>query len=367
MKGTDHLLTQVLREPRHSAALRLKDWDLLVRQARHANLLARLWAVFEQNNLLEQIPERPRNHFESAHTLAERQQHAVRWEVNRIQRALAKPKVPVILLKGAAYIMAGLPVTRGRLFADVDIMVPKETLTTVEQALLLHGWVTTHLDPYDQRYYRTWMHELPPLAHIERRTLLDVHHAILPETARLHPDPDKLRAAAIPLKDHHGVSILAPVDMVLHSATHLFHDGELENGLRDLVDLDGLLRHFSTEARFWPELTERAEELELTRPLYYALRYTHQWLGTPVPESALQALEVGRPKGLMPVLADALFNRGLAPNHASCDDRFTDTARWLLYVRSHYLRMPLHLLVPHLVRKAIRRRFPPQPAASTSA
>lgn len=367
MKAADHLLTRVLREPRCCAALRLKDWDLLVRQARHANLLARLWAVFKQNGLLGHIPERPGNHFESAHTLAERQKHAVRWEVNRIQRALAKPEVPVILLKGAAYVMAELPVTRGRLFADVDIMVPKETLTKVEQALLLHGWVTTHLDAYDQRYYRTWMHELPPLAHIERRTLLDVHHAILPETARLHPDPGKLRAAAIALKGHHGVSILAPTDMVLHSATHLFHDGELENGLRDLVDLDGLLRHFGAEYRFWPALTERAEELDLTRPLYYALRYTYQWLGTPVPGAAFKALDIGRPKGLTPILADTLFNRGLAPNHASCNDWFTGTARWLLYVRSHYLRMPLHLLVPHLVRKAVRRRFPNDPAAAVSA
>jgi hypothetical protein len=33
--------------------------------------------------------------------------------------------------------------------------------------------------------------------------------------------------------------------MVLHSATHLFYDGELNHGLRDLVDLDDLLRHFS--------------------------------------------------------------------------------------------------------------------------
>ena len=32
--------------------------------------------------------------------------------------------------------------------------------------------------------------------------------------------------------------------MVLHSATHLFHEGELDKALRDLVDIDGLLRHF---------------------------------------------------------------------------------------------------------------------------
>jgi hypothetical protein len=35
----------------------------------------------------------------------------------------------------------------------------------------------------------------------------------------------------------------------------------------------------------------------------------------------------------------------------------TGFARWLLYVRGHYRRMPLRLLVPHLVRKAVRSRL----------
>jgi len=351
---------QILREPEGTTTLRLKDWDILVRQARHTNLLAHLASLLEEKNLLEATPDKPRAHLESARTLASRQQHAVRWEINRIQQALALPGVSAVVLKGAAYVMAGLPVARGRLFADIDIMVPKDKLKEVESALLLHGWVTTHLDKYDQRYYRTWMHELPPLEHIERKSVLDVHHTILPETARLHPDPGKLFQAACPLKDIEGISVLAPTDMVLHSATHLFHDGELENGLRDLVDLDGLLRHFATEATFWPQLTERARQLDLTRPLYYALRYTKRLLDTPIPDFALKASEVGRPKGPIPFIMDALFENGLRPPHSSCDDWFTGTTRWLLYVRSHYLRMPLHLLIPHLVRKAYMRRFPRQ-------
>jgi len=36
----------------------------------------------------------------------------------------------------------------------------------------------------------------------------------------------------------------------------------------------------------------------------------------------------------------------------------TGFARWLLYVRSHALRMPLYLAVPHLIRKAWMRHFP---------
>jgi len=30
-------------------------------------------------------------------------------------------------------------------------------------------------------------------------------------------------------------------------------------------------------------------------------------------------------------------------------------ARWLLFVRSHWLKMPVYLMVPHLLRKAFRR------------
>ena len=44
--------------------------------------------------------------------------------------------------------------------------------------------------------------------------------------------------------------------------------------------------------------------------------------------------------------------------HPTCDTPAVDTARWLLYVRSHLLRMPPQLALPHLARKAWMRRFP---------
>ena len=53
-----------------------------------------------------------------------------------------------------------------------------------------------------------------------------------------------------------------------------------------------------------------------------------------------------------------LFSRALRPEHPTCDDLRTRIARFVLYVRAHYLRMPLHLLLPHLIRKAYVRRFP---------
>jgi hypothetical protein len=258
------------------------------------------------------------------------------------------------LLKGAAYVIAGLPAASGRVFSDVDIIVPKTSIAAVESALLMNGWRGSHHDAYDQRYYRQWMHEIPPMQHVKRGSVIDVHHAILPETARIRADSTAMREAAVPVDGHDGVFVLTPCDMVLHSATHLFHEGELDNGLRDLVDIDSLLQHFGRRPGFWEALVPRAVRIGLSRPLHYALRHAHAMLDTPVPPAVLRAAAAaGQPPAPQSGIMDFCFERGLRPNHASCDERWTPLARRLLYVRSHWLRMPLPLLVRHLVRKAL--------------
>jgi hypothetical protein len=360
-----NLVSIAVTQPRATASWNSSDWDTLLRQGRRSNLLGHLAYRLEAANVLAQMPPAARGHLDAGRVLARHQQQAVEREVAAIRQALAATGVDIILLKGAAYAIAGLNAAKGRIFSDVDILVPKEALLEIESALLRNGWVSTHHDAYDQRYYRRWMHELPPMRHIIRQTVIDVHHAILPETARLKPDSTKLRSAAIPLMGQKGLFVLSPVDMVLHSATHLFHDGELENGLRDLVDLDALLREFSQRADFWQRLVTRAIELDLSRPLYYALRYTSDLLGTPVPRQIQKASEAGKPIPIIRSLMDALFVRALCPYHPSSADRWTPLARQILYVRSHWLRMPPLLLIRHLAVKAFSRRGS-EDAASTA-
>ena len=346
------LIVQTLRQPDAISSFSLADWDVLVRQARAANLLAHLSSSIHQHGSLEQVPLQVRAHLEWSRAIAERHIEAVQWEAELIRKALAKVNVPLILLKGAAYVIGKLPPAQGRIFSDVDIIVPKDKLDVVEANLMLHGWATTHHDTYDQRYYRTWMHELPPMRHIKRMTVIDVHHAILPETAYIHPDPAKLLAAAIPLENYDNVMVLAPADMVLHSAAHLFHNEQLDHGLRDLVDLDCLLRHFGDLPSFWSTLITRAQELELTRSLFYALRYTTRILHTPIPPSAIQAAQIGQPNRLLRVLMDQLFTRALLPIHPSCSNGLAAAARSVLYLRATWLRMPPLLLTRHLFHKA---------------
>ena len=347
-----HLLIRVLREPDAALQLTLPQWETLVRVARRANLLPRVAMELERCDLLAQVPEAPRAHLEAARILADAQAAAVRREVGFVQRALEECHVPVVLLKGAAYLLAGASASRGRMFSDVDILVPAQKLAEVEARLMLHGWSSAKTSAYDQRYYRRWMHELPPLKHNSRQTVLDVHHAILPTTARLKPDSAKLLAASISIAGEATLRVLAPVDMVLHSAAHLFCNEDVGNSLRDLIDLDCLLREYGSEESFWRGLTVRAAELDLKRPLYYALRYACCVLATPIPPAVAGAAEIGRPPAWMRSLMDALFLRIFHPEPSS--QRFTSIARLSLYVRAHWLRMPPLLLAHHLTVKAFR-------------
>lgn len=350
------ILLRALRDPKQVASFTLPEWDLLLRQSNSANLTPTLLACIGEAEVLEQVPPQPRSQLEWVRPLAERHRQAARFEVDCIRTALRQTGLPLILLKGAAYTMAGLRAGEGRLYGDIDILVPKDRLDDVEAALMLHGWATTHQDAYDQRYYREWMHELPPMRHLRRQSSIDVHHAILPETAAARPDPVKLRAAAVALPATDAalppLFVLAPRDMVLHSAVHLFSEGEFSHGLRNLFDMHRLLLEFGRQQDFWNGLPARARELELGRPLFYALRYCARLLGTPVPEAVLRELAPEGPRRPLQALMDQLFLRALLPAHPSCADALTPVANSMLYIRGNWLRMPFFLLLRHLFHKA---------------
>jgi len=329
-------------------------WDLLLRQALSAGLLARLGALAREAGIEPTLPLPVRRQMRALLALSEEQRRAVRWELVLLTRDLAALPGPVLLLKGAAYVAGDLPPAAGRLFSDIDILVSRDQLDEAEAALMLGGWVSAAGTAYDERYYRQWMHELPPMVHLRRQTNLDLHHNILPLTARIKTHSAPLLAAAQPVTEFPRFSVPAPTDQVLHSATHLLHEGEWGHGLRDLVDLDSLLRRYTSMPGFWDALLARAAELSLGRPLFYALSLCRRYLHTPVPDAVLRDCPA-RPGPLLRGLMQGLLGRALTGAHRGSLAPGTRLAEFALYVRSHYLRMPLHLLLPHLIVKAFQR------------
>jgi hypothetical protein len=355
-KRANQLLLEAIKNPKNLPVLPLADWELLIRVARRVRLLGRLEADLFRTGLLGSIPPRAAVHLRAARNVIEHRSTLVKWEVNRILWALQGTDAPIILLKGAAYVQAGLPPAHGRIFADVDLLTQEERIEEVEEKLSARGWLKMQIDPYDDRYYRVWMHEIPPLRHRERGTEIDIHHRILPRTSRLSSDPTLLFEAARPLENSR-LYVLAPADMVLHALVHLFLECDPREGLRlrDLLDVHLLFQHYGREQSFWDGLAPRAYKLGLERPLFYGLRFARRLFDTPIPQTVLAEIKDAGPRWPILWLMDHLVSLAILPGHPDYPYPWAILARRLLYLRAHWLRMPPLMLVRHLFYKAYLR------------
>jgi hypothetical protein len=341
------LLARLLREPKKLSNLSPEAFSTTIDAAHHARVLGWLVEQIQRGNVPDPSPEWLHDRLVTARAQADGYERAIRWEIDRIQRAFAGHDWQWILLKGAAYVAAGLPTGRGRRVADIDVLVPRANLAIAERLLKENGWQFPEISAYDERYYREWTHQLPPMVHRDRRSIVDVHHAILQQTSRLQPPSERLLERAITVD---GVGVLCPSHMVLHGAAHLFHDGEIAGAIRDLFDLDQLLRCFTTESSFWSDFVAEADRLGLRRPAYYAVRYCQRWFDTPVPLDATAQMVSWAPPFAIGQFMDSLVDRAIAPDGRTK----SSVATYLLFVRSHWLRMPPVHLVRHLLVKSVR-------------
>lgn len=323
------LLADALRDPASTAALDADGWTGLLAMAHAEQLIGTL--ARRLSGL--PVPTAVLEILEEARVNAEYQRRSALWEADCARRALGDYLGKVVLMKGTAYAAAGLMASEGRHIGDLDIMVARADLPEVEAALLAAGWEWVKPDPYDDAYYRDHMHELPPLIHKERDRMIDVHHTILPLTARPRPDAAALLADAVALED--GLYVFAHTDRVIHSATHLLADGELDGGLRNLWDIHCLLTECA-DRNFWPELQLRAAHHGLWPAVHRAARMAHRLYGTDIPFSwRTEHWQDGY--YIRRLTARDAWGRGTRP-----------LLRLLFYVRSHWLRMPPLLLAQHL-------------------
>ena len=337
------LLVRALRDPASTSALGAEDWTALLAIARAESLIGSL--AYRLKDV--PVPARVEAALDVARCDADRARRHALWEAEMAWRALQPLGVPVILLKGTAYVAAGLQAGVGRSIGDLDILVPRDSLDRVQEALLAAGWEWVKESAYDDLYYRQWMHELPPLIHRERDRMIDVHHTILPLTARPKPLPLHLIDRSRPLDSE--LRVLSPEHMILHAAAHLIADGDLKGGLRNLWDIDRLCREFSGQQEdFYLSVVEEAYAHELQSAVMRALRLTQQIFGTP-----LKAYESPSRFSFEEQSSDRYFRaRLLARNGWGQETR--RALRFGFYVRSHLLRMPPLMLARHLWIKARR-------------
>jgi hypothetical protein len=342
-----HLLGTALQRPQTLTSLSLAEWDLLVRRARQARLLARIAFMLDAQGSFESIPEAPRAHLRSAVLRSDAQHADLMRELDLIGRALAPTGVRPMLVGGAAYVAAGGLPAMGRDLSAIRLVVPTEELPRIEAALMAQGWTTTHHEPCQRQFHRRWMNGPAPLLHVQRHSVVLLRDCALPGRTGRTLSAAALAASASPLEHDERFATPGATDLALCALVQLYSVSNPDLIWRELSDLDLLLRHSGRGADFWSELPRRARELALARPLRHGLRWSARLLGTPIPAPTVAA--AGR--GVLRPVGDAIWARALAAQ-SNVDDaagRLTGMARRAFLYRALRLRMPLLPLLRHLV------------------
>ena len=329
-------LITLLRSPQRVTEITDAQWNDVVEQGRKTQLLGQLAACLRRTGVFDRVLPAVQRHLVLAELTAQRRAEAGLWELKGMRRAI-DPAISVVVLKGCAYVAAGDANASGRLFSDVDLMVRRIDLDAVELALISVGWKPSRVNAYDQAYYRNWMHEVPPMEHVRRHTVCDLHHAINPPVSRYYIPPDKLFAHLVEVLP--GIHVLSPTDRVIHCALHLLQEGEPKKLLRDLYDLHLLLQqHFGPDQTLAP-LMARADELGVGAPTRAAVGAAYKLFSN----SAAAQHHTG---WLQKQVAIAAMNTPGQSHLAG------ELAGWFVIAHAHWMKMPLRLLVPHLARKA---------------
>ena len=218
--------------------------------------------------------------------LARRQ--AMAWDLERDAELarLARAGVPAVLLKGAALRLTAYRDSAERDFADIDLLVPGESLEAAVEALVAAGYRAG--PAHERALYLKHHHHLV----LEKAPgfVVEIHWALDSGSSAFALDAEAFRRDARPLTTPQGVAALVPGPE--HMVLHLAHQN-LETGfghLRRLVDVDRTIA--GAPAFDWQRLGSEARRMRVESVLALTLRLAERLLQAPVAAGFVASLGV---------------------------------------------------------------------------
>lgn len=327
----------------------IQHWEEIIHVLREVNLLATCYYQLEKAEKLPLLPTFALKHMKSAAVYSLRQSDQVVFECNLLAEALTNEKIPCVFLKGASYTLRKSGNSKGRVYSDIDLLVAKSDISKAEKTLNQHSWCTKKLSEYDNNYYREWSHEIPPMFHIHRGTVLDLHHNILLPISGREVSVESLTENSELIDGK--FTVLGYPATILHSIVHLLINEDVSNGYRDLLDITTLIKENDTP-EFWQEITSLSSKLGFNNELYLALSLSQKYANLSIPESIWSSLSSQKHDTKLNFLLNKVYYFALQPHSPLIQTLQHRVAITIVYFLGHLQKMPLKILIPHLLTKS---------------
>jgi hypothetical protein len=252
-----------------AAAVPLADqrWTALLRLAERHGVLPLLYA-----QISDQLPPSLRAARDAAYHVHAARCVAMAGELARVLNDLKTAGLAALAYKGPALSARAFGSTVARSFADIDILVRRDDLTTVRRRLQALGYRPLHPAPvpdpilFGSECDETFLHD-------QRAVALEVHWAVAPPWLRLPITTEALLESAVPL-DAPPLQAAIPgdEDMVLLLCLNGAKDGWPR--LEPLCSLAALVQR-RRDFR-WDQVRGLADRLHARRILHLGLRLASQ-------------------------------------------------------------------------------------------
>lgn len=318
------------------------QWTEFLQQARQHGLSARFYYLLQAKGLLPHVPPQVVQHGLSGARYAQKQQHGLYLELQQLEPLFVAAGVPCLLLKGAAYRAQALPVSYGRLFADIDLLVPAGQLRLVRDKLFFFGFLEAQLSDYDRSYYLNWSHQNPPLQHYQRGTVIDLHHHIYPTASAKQIDISSLFEHAQPIAGS-AFTLPTAAHLFIHAAVHLFYQEETHKLVKDIIDLNDLLLQVQHEQQL-QFMLQQAELMAVQSAVVNACQVLAELFDNAGARQSVASAGNCKPQPWVCYLLLTMLRR---------DDIAAWFARQLWFVRGHSLKMRWQILLYHTLAKPV--------------
>ncbi|QDV82877.1 nucleotidyltransferase family protein [Planctomycetes bacterium TBK1r] len=312
----------------------LRTWDRAIRFANHTSSLAQIAHDLQRGGHVEQLPAGVRSRLARENWLTAFNHRIIRYETDAVGRILAPLNVPLVLLKGSAYLTAGCDWAAGRTTGDIDLLVRQQDLDRVDRLMRENEFAPNDSNSErDEQYYRRWLHELAPRRHVYRGIEIDLHFRLLPVCDPFSFETNEFIERSRPIEGG-PYRWLDPVDGVIHSTINLGHTGEYRRAFRDLWDLRHLIEQADDVTDFdWSELATRTVSLGLIKTVTGVLVLASELIGLSIPEGWVREISGKSESDVRQSMVYRLMRSAALPSGRAYRSRRRRVANWFM---EHY-------------------------------
>nr|WP_252729390.1 nucleotidyltransferase family protein [Aliiglaciecola lipolytica] len=345
------LLYQILLNPSRGLNLALTDWQNVIFILREGKLLASLYHAAKRDGCYDAYPHFVKRHLYSAYVYANRQAQQIFFEANEFRLLLEQVGITAVFLKGAGYTLRNSLNSYGRVCSDIDVLVNKNDLTAAEAHVKKNRWQSETLNDYDEKYYRDWAHEIPPLIHINRATVVDMHHNLYPPISGRAINIKKFISSRQKMQS--GCFVLEPATTVMHSIIHMFANEDSSSWMRDLYDIILLIKE-NESVEFWKVLMESSQQTDFDFEFEFVccIKALQHYSNLNIPTDVVSYINDYRLTKLQRWLIQNAILPSIAPEHSLVMSSKIKWAKTIVYFRGHWIKMPFAVLCKHFAFKS---------------